>query len=104
MAIVQRSLTKHGTGWLFPWLGPSGQYLVKEQPESHPLGGKIFHVGHVAPILQLKGKHTPLTGSPIPKHHLHYIDPYNPTVLERVLSLEPPFTHESSPQYLLKTY
>lgn len=66
-----------GDGWFLPFLGLRGQYLVKEQPKSHRLGGKIFHMGHVTPILQLKGKSTQLTGSLIPQrntpHHLHVI-------------------------------
>lgn len=90
MAIVQRSLIKHRMGRFLPLLRPSGQYLVKEQPEPHRLGGKISHVGHVAPTLQLKGKHTPLTSNPL-------------CALKCSVS-GATLIHESSPQYLLKTY
>lgn len=63
--------------------GPSGQYLGKEQPKSHRLGGEICHVDHVTPTLQLKGKQTQLTISlTLPQHHLHI-----PTVLERQFCL-----------------
>lgn len=83
------SLTKHGRKRSFPLLGPRGLYLVKEQPESHSLGGKIFNVGHVTPTLQLKDRCTEFTGNLTLGHeHLspslrRFIDPTTPTVLDR---------------------
>lgn len=52
---LRRSLAKCRWGQLLPFLRPRDQYLVEHQPESHGLGGEVAQVGHVTPVLQLKG-------------------------------------------------